>query len=85
MAKRYSALEPMLDKLLRNVLHVKINIFYFHAFLNFYHEEPCTVVHIPLILMEITFSPFPWRFNTNKVKTPIIDKTIQWFLWSGRT
>jgi len=34
-------------------------------FLNFYHEERCTVVHLTLILMEINFLPFPSAFNTN--------------------
>jgi len=35
----------------------------------FYHKERGIVV-LPLIIMEITFLAFPWRFTTNEVRAP---------------
>jgi len=46
--------DEILDKILKN-----------HGNKEFSHEERCTVVHLPFILMEITFLPFPWTFTTN--------------------
>jgi len=43
----------MVDELLCNVHLVKIQI-YFHNFLNLYNKERRIVVHLPLILIEIT-------------------------------
>jgi len=32
-------------------------------FMKFSHEERCTVLHLPLILMEITLLLFPWTID----------------------
>jgi len=55
----------MVEELLCNVLRDKNSKKNHRNMFEISHEERYTVIHLTLILMEITLLPFPWTFTTN--------------------